>query len=88
MLFDGLSPVEEEGRYGHADNQHKGCHPGEKSQHQEQGAEDLCEDDQYQGPAVADMKGVEKDVLLATEMHHFGESVIYADQQTKGEAQE
>lgn len=79
MLFNGLSPMEEEGGDGHADDQHESGYPGEESQHQQQGAKDLSKDDQDQAPAVTDMERVEKDRLLAAEMHHFGKPVINTD---------
>ena len=80
MLFYGLPSMEEKGGDGHADNQHEGSYPGEETQHQQEGAEDLRKDDQDQGPAVPDMEWVEKDVLLAAKMHHLRESVINTDQ--------
>src|SRR5258708_40032518 len=80
--------MKEEGGDGHADDQYERGHPGEEYQHQQEGAKDLRKDHQDQAPAVTDMERVEKDVLLAAEVRQFGKSVIDADQQAEGEAQE
>ena len=80
MLLYGLPSMEEESRDGHADNQHESGYPGKEPQYQQEGAKDLGEDDQDQGPTVTDMKRIEEKRLLAAEVHHFGESVIDTDQ--------
>ena len=86
MQGQGLPLMKKNGGHGHLDDEDEGGYPGEQSQYQEQGAEDLCEDDQDQGPAMPDMKRIEENGLLVAEMHHLGKSVVYTDQEAESEA--
>ena len=88
MLGQRLSFVEKEGCNCQFDDKDEGSSTGEKSQYQHEGAKYFCKDSQYQGPAVADMEGIEEAVLVFTKVQHFVEAVVNADEQTESEAQQ
>jgi hypothetical protein len=86
VLGKGLTFMKKERSYRHIDDEHQGRNPGEQTQYQQERAKYFCKYDQNQGPAMANMEWIEKDILLVAEMHELGKSMIHADQQAKGQS--
>ena len=80
--------MEEKNSYGQFDDEDQGGEPGKEPQDEKQGAEDFCEQDQDQRPAVTDMKGIEENGFLTAEVHQLGKTMIYTDKQSESEAKQ
>lgn len=71
----------------HADDCDQCGEPGKEAEGEQEAAEELGEDDQCQGDAVAKMKGVGEYILQVAEVLEFIEAIIEAEDQPKGYTQ-